>query len=173
MKKNGYSPTIREISKHFGYSSPSGALVHVEALRRKGYIRRKKLPRSISLIADTGKFGVTVAEVKGIFYDDGTTKLFKSRKYVPLPTNKLKLTGFMSRVENKEVGISKGDYVFFEIDVTNDGLSLVKRGGREFVGLLKNGKLETFSGRKISGPFKVIGSFYGLLRIPEGRKVDE
>jgi len=33
------SPTIREIAAHFGFSSPNAALLHVEALRRKGFLK--------------------------------------------------------------------------------------------------------------------------------------
>lgn len=37
----GVSPSYREICRHFGFSSPStGAICHLEALARKGYVRR-------------------------------------------------------------------------------------------------------------------------------------
>lgn len=38
----GAPPTIREIADHFGFKSPNAALLHVKALRRKGYL--KSLP---------------------------------------------------------------------------------------------------------------------------------
>lgn len=36
----GISPTYREISSHFGFSSPNAAMQHVKALLSKGYLRR-------------------------------------------------------------------------------------------------------------------------------------
>ena len=35
-----YSPTIREIAKEFSFRSPQGVIVHLDALERKGWIRR-------------------------------------------------------------------------------------------------------------------------------------
>ena len=37
---HGYPPTVREICAHFGFSSPLSAQQHIEALRRKGYIKK-------------------------------------------------------------------------------------------------------------------------------------
>ncbi len=39
QEREGLTPTIREIADHFGFSSPNAALLHVRALRRKGYIK--------------------------------------------------------------------------------------------------------------------------------------
>lgn len=36
----GISPTYREISSHFGFSSPNAAMQHVKALLAKGFLRR-------------------------------------------------------------------------------------------------------------------------------------
>lgn len=37
---SGISPTYREISAHFGFSSPNAAMQHVKALLSKGFLRR-------------------------------------------------------------------------------------------------------------------------------------
>lgn len=37
---NGYSPTLWEIATNFGWASPSSSLVHLNALVRKGRVRR-------------------------------------------------------------------------------------------------------------------------------------
>lgn len=34
----GYSPTIREMCKAFGFNSPNGALCHLHPLRKRGWI---------------------------------------------------------------------------------------------------------------------------------------
>jgi len=35
-----YSPTVREIARQFGIASPNGVACHLDALERKGFIRR-------------------------------------------------------------------------------------------------------------------------------------
>ncbi len=116
---------------------------------------------------------VEVAEVIGAFYPDGNVRAFKNKKFVPLPTKKSRLVGLMSEVEDKGLGISKGDYVFFEKGVEKRGLLWVKKGGKDLTGLLAGDEFKTLGGKRISRPFEVIGAFYGLLRIPEGRELDE
>jgi repressor LexA len=36
----GYPPTIREIARHFGITSPNGVYCHLNALQKKGRIER-------------------------------------------------------------------------------------------------------------------------------------
>lgn len=40
ISTHGYPPTVREICGHFGFASPLSAQQHIEALRRKGYIKK-------------------------------------------------------------------------------------------------------------------------------------
>lgn len=35
----GAPPTVREIAAHFGFQSPNAALIHLKALRNKGYLK--------------------------------------------------------------------------------------------------------------------------------------
>jgi repressor LexA len=52
LRENSYPPTIREIGAHFGIRSPRGVQDHLQALERKGYIRRtKERSRSIELLS--------------------------------------------------------------------------------------------------------------------------
>lgn len=51
MKKNGYSPTLHEISTVMGWAADSTAYDSLEGLVRLGYIRREKgKVRSIKLL---------------------------------------------------------------------------------------------------------------------------
>jgi repressor LexA len=46
-----YSPTIREIATALSITSPNGVAVHLEALQRKGYIKRaNKRARAIEVL---------------------------------------------------------------------------------------------------------------------------
>src|SRR6185369_8652864 len=42
IEANGSSPTLREISGHIGTAGTATAIAHLEALERKGYIRRRE-----------------------------------------------------------------------------------------------------------------------------------
>ncbi len=41
MREETRPPTVREIADHFGFRSPKAATDHLDALERKGYIRRR------------------------------------------------------------------------------------------------------------------------------------
>lgn len=47
----GFSPTLREISAEFGWSTHAAAAHHLTALQKKGYLKRKThLSRGIELV---------------------------------------------------------------------------------------------------------------------------
>jgi repressor LexA len=53
MRNRGYGPTVREIGREFGISSPNGVMCHLRALERKGIITREKnMSRAIQLAAE-------------------------------------------------------------------------------------------------------------------------
>ncbi len=52
--EKGYPPSIREIGNAFEISSLRGVTVHLDALERKGFIKRASTSRSITVIGKTG-----------------------------------------------------------------------------------------------------------------------
>lgn len=54
VEEKGYPPSIREIGNAFNISSLRGVTVHLDALERKGYIKRMSTSRSITVIGRTG-----------------------------------------------------------------------------------------------------------------------
>lgn len=54
VSEQGYPPSIREIGNSFSISSLRGVTVHLDALERKGYIKRASTSRSITVIGKTG-----------------------------------------------------------------------------------------------------------------------
>jgi repressor LexA len=54
VSEQGYPPSIREIGNSFGISSLRGVTVHLDALERKGFIKRASTSRSITVIGKTG-----------------------------------------------------------------------------------------------------------------------
>lgn len=49
VDERGYPPSVRELCEHMGISSTRGALRHLEALEKKGYISRDTGARSVRL----------------------------------------------------------------------------------------------------------------------------
>ena len=54
VSEKGYPPSIREIGNQFNISSLRGVTVHLDALERKGMIKRLSTSRSITVIGKTG-----------------------------------------------------------------------------------------------------------------------
>lgn len=51
LEEQGAPPTLREIADHFGFTSPASVKPHLEALEKKGYIRRHEhKARGIELV---------------------------------------------------------------------------------------------------------------------------
>ena len=51
IESNGYSPVAKEIRDQFGYASENAATEHLNAIERKGYIKRTpKIARSIVVL---------------------------------------------------------------------------------------------------------------------------
>lgn len=49
IQENGFPPSIREIGRAVGINSLRGVTVHLDALKRKGYIERGTQPRTIRI----------------------------------------------------------------------------------------------------------------------------
>ncbi len=53
IDNDGYPPTIREICSHLGVSGTVSAMRHLEALEKKGYIKRDSSSRGIAVTTPT------------------------------------------------------------------------------------------------------------------------
>lgn len=171
LKESGYPPTIREISENFGFSSPTGALVHIEALKNKGYIKREHASRGIKIIEKT-PFEINFAEVIGNINKSG--KIVKSENiiHIPLPSSEKALLAAKSLIDINEFGILKGDYVIFSKGKSVEGLTLIFLESEYMVGYLNGEDLKDLNGKKLRD-YDLKGVFYGILRIPEERDIDE
>ncbi|OFW56304.1 MAG: repressor LexA [Actinobacteria bacterium RBG_19FT_COMBO_54_7] len=54
LEERGYPPSIREICEEFNFSSTRGALRHLEALEKKGFISRGSGARAIQVLGSPG-----------------------------------------------------------------------------------------------------------------------
>jgi repressor LexA len=52
VDRHGYSPSLEEIGAHFGFASPNAAFKHLQALEKRGFIRRRQVhaARAIELV---------------------------------------------------------------------------------------------------------------------------
>jgi len=57
IERHGYPPSIREIGGAFGIKSLRGVTVHLDALGKKGVIRRESTSRSIHVLGARGSAG--------------------------------------------------------------------------------------------------------------------
>jgi repressor LexA len=59
MREETRPPTVREIAQHFGFRSPKAATDHLDALERKGYIRRRnRKARNIEIREELSPQGI-------------------------------------------------------------------------------------------------------------------
>lgn len=65
IAEQGFPPSIREIGNAFGIQSLRGVTVHLEALERKGYIKRASTSRGIVLVGEAGSLVNAYAERGG------------------------------------------------------------------------------------------------------------
>jgi len=113
-----------------------------------------------------------VARVLGHFGENGLVQKEKKARFIPLPDEKDELVAVVSEIDIPSVDVLKSDYIIFETNSTRDGLIVASVENEFFVGFLKKSKFEKFSGEK-RDEFEILGSFYGILRIPERREHHE
>ena len=78
LKEQGYPPTLREIALHMGISGNAGVMSHLEALEKKGYIRRQEgSSRGITLVAPPSRDGEYPVHQERIIAGD--EELFSAR----------------------------------------------------------------------------------------------
>ena len=126
IAKNSISPTLTEINKEFGLGSTSAAFQHVEALQRKGYL--KKLPyqtRAISVVEDNDD--IKEIFIKGRIALGEPIDTFEQSETIKVPRLLLCGSGQHYALEAigdsmNEDGINDGDLlVIQELNVPNNG----------------------------------------------------
>lgn len=140
MRERGYPPSVREIGEAVGLTSPSTVHAHLNALQRRGYLRRDPTkPRAIEVRWDPNSDAAIerrpvrhvplVGDVAA-----GTNVLARENveEVLPLPAD---FTGegdvFMLRVRGDsmiEAGILDGDYVICRAQSTAEDGDIVVAG---------------------------------------------
>ena len=126
IKKNGYSPAVRDICQETGIKSTSTVHLHLNNLEKMGYIRRDHTKsRAIELIEETDSADTTNSSLAAMIpivgnVAAGSPILAEQNilSYFPIPEDRLPSNPvFMLNVKGDSMinaGIFNGDYILIE-----------------------------------------------------------
>ncbi|ABR31038.1 LexA family transcriptional regulator [Thermosipho melanesiensis] len=181
IQQNGYSPSIRDIAKHFKLT-PRGAHIHVIALEKKGYITRNpKNSRSISLVKRQESI---LIPVKGKISAGMGIEMFEIvDEEIEIPVRMISGFGnyFALKVEGNsmiDAHIINGDYVILkkQYRIPNGQIAAVVFDNKVTLKRFyhKKDKVELVPENKDMNPIvcdakdiKVIGKLVGIIRFYE------
>lgn len=180
MRAEHRPPTVREIAQHFGFQSPKAATDHLDALERKGYIRRRNRkarnieireelsPQGIPLVGRIAA-GSPILAVENLEGSLSTTGLFNANENT-----------FALQVEGESMigaGILPGDYVVVDSKgrVRNGAITAVRIGDEATVKRVyinkgqvrlkaENPDYEDIVVDKNSPDFAIYGPVIGVMR---------
>lgn len=182
FQKFGHTPTIREIGKNFKISSTNGVRTHLEALVKKGYIKKTELiSRGLSL-ANRITEGVTriplvgaapaglpidaIENVEGEYAVDNTF-LPKGESFtLTVMGDSMKNAGILNGdlvLVKKQETANRGDIVVALIN----GEATIKRympGGAQVILQPENETFKPIVVTHESGEFSIAGKVVGLMR---------
>ena len=81
IAENSYPPTVRDLAHDLGFSSPKAVTDHLDSLKKKGYIVRNSLARSIKL---TGKALSILSDGRAGSPTDNIDPFSRNILYLPL-----------------------------------------------------------------------------------------
>jgi len=138
MEKNDYAPSIREIGDNFNLSSPATIHVHIENLKKKGFLKTSyNEARSIELVpAEVNWAQAIELPLAGLITAGEPIEAVEQKETIAIPADFVtdKANSFVLRVKGKsmiEDGILDGDYVIVERNPS-------PRSGDVVVALLNN-----------------------------------
>jgi len=120
---NGYSPSLREIAKHFRLSSVATVHQHIKALEEKGYLKSGSEARSIELApVDDGDFNIGEIinlPLMGLIAAGEPIEAVQNPEPIAIPAKFVvhKENSYVLQVKGDsmiEDGILDGDYVVIE-----------------------------------------------------------
>lgn len=119
IAEKGYPPTVREICSHFGFASPLSAQQHIDALERKGYIKKHiARQRGLELVGVRFRPGLSIPVVGQIRAGEPILAAQYVDEYITVDQGfSLSEEGFALRVLGEsmvEAGIFEGDIVLID-----------------------------------------------------------
>ena len=183
-KGKGLMPTLAEIAEHFGYKNRSTVQQHLQAIEKKGYIRRNsRLSRGIELLLED-KFFIPKPVLGEVAAGSPLTIYPDSIDTIELPTiARMPKDSFLLRVK----GDSLKDAYIFSGDVVIVNPNLEPKNGKIVVAILddaavvkrffrrsnsielhsENQEYEKIIIEKSYSNFKLVGNVVGIYRSME------
>ena len=183
-KVNGFMPTLAEIAKKFGYKNRSTVQQHLDAIEKKGYIKRNsKLSRGIELLLED-KFFIPRAILGEVAAGNPLTIYPDAIDTIELPTiARMPKDSFLLRVKGdslKDAYIFSGDVVIVNpnLEPANgkivvailDDAAVVKRFFKKVSSIelhSENKEYEPIIIKKTYENFKMVGIVVGIYRSME------
>ena len=140
VAEQGYPPSVREIGKAIGLSSPSSVHAHIEYLERKGYIKKDPTkPRTIEIIDDIENEAKVIKDLEHkvdfvpiigtVTAGEPILAVQNVEDYFPVPAIRCHdIPHFMLRVHGESMikaGIFDGDMVLVEQTTTAENGDIV------------------------------------------------
>ncbi|OGQ51849.1 MAG: repressor LexA [Deltaproteobacteria bacterium RIFCSPLOWO2_02_FULL_53_8] len=136
----GYPPSLRDIARHFGINSPKNVAKHLDAIERKGFIKRSAvLSRGIDVLDGMGRGVVSVPIAGHVRAGVPHLAVEDVVGHVALDVGFFKCAGaFILKVVGDsmiEAGIDDGDYVLVrpQKDAENGDIVVAVIGGEATV----------------------------------------
>lgn len=183
IKTRGYPPTLRDICAHLQINGPANARKHLDALERKGFIKRSSnRSRAIEVIGHGERAGLTMVPIAGRVRAGGVHLAIEEVSgHVGLDAGFFKCKGaFLLRVEGESMtgaGIDEGDLVLVrpqkeaadnEIVVAMiDGEATVKRFARSDGAVILKAENPAFAPIVVSSDahdFMIIGKVISVIK---------
>ncbi len=187
LNRANMSPTLAEIAEGLGYRHVSSMIVHINALVKKGFIKKHpNIARGIEIIGpkpwSIPIFG-TVPAGYPFLSDENIVDNFELKRYISAPPN---VFGLYIRGDSmRDAALYEGDLVF--VDPTKNpqngeivvalvnGEPTVKRYYRENGTVMlkpENKKYSSIIINTHSEQLKIIGTVIGLIRRIDKRRID-
>ncbi len=119
--ENGYAPSIREIGENFNLSSPATVHVHIENLKRKGFLKANfNEARSIELIPNDNFFAQAIElPLVGLITAGEPIEAIEDKDTIAVPADFVSdmVNSYVLKVKGEsmiEEGILDGDFVIVE-----------------------------------------------------------
>jgi repressor LexA len=180
-KTKGIMPTLAEIAKHFGYKNRSTVQQHLQAIEKKGYIKRNsKLSRGIELLLED-KFFIPQPVIGEVAAGNPLTIYPDAIDTIDLPTiARMPQDSFLLRVKGdslKDAYIFSGDVVIVNPNLAPangkivvavlDDAAVVKRFFKKSNAIelhSENPEYEPIVIKKSYENFKLVGIVVGIYR---------
>jgi repressor LexA len=122
IEVNNYAPSFREIGDHFNLNSPATVHVHVDNLKKQGFLKSSyNEARSIELIPTVSEFSSKAIELPlvGLITAGEPIEAIEENETIAVPADFItdSINSYVLRVSGEsmiEDGILSGDYVIVE-----------------------------------------------------------